>query len=155
MMQNLERNWPAVSTLTWGIWGILTRALRSLKNLHFNGLFFWPKYIMFEPKSTKELSFMALKSDAKLEEKLTCGLENDRRNSANFHQNTLNSRNWSFDGILLSKVQAVRSGVAVGSSAPPSKFLSMCPFLRRALKVPFLKEVTKNVHENEYSIRES
>ena len=48
---------------------------------------------MFEPKSTKELSFMALKSDEKLEEKLTCGLENDRRNLANFHQNTLNSRN--------------------------------------------------------------
>ena len=104
---------------------------------------------------------MALKSDAKFEEKLTCGLENDRRNFANFHQNTQNSRNWDFDVILLSKVQAVRSkggvggGVAVGSSAPPSKFLSMCPFFRRALKVPFLKEVTKNVHENEYSIRVS
>ena len=35
----------------------------------------------------------------------------------------------------------------VGSSAPQS-FLSMCPFFRRALEVPFLKDVTKNVHEN-------
>ena len=35
---------------------------------------FWPNYIMFQ------LSFMTLKSDAKLEEKLTCGLENDIRN---------------------------------------------------------------------------
>ena len=31
---------------------------------------------------------MTLKSDAKFEEKLTCGLENDMRNSANFHQGT-------------------------------------------------------------------
>ena len=29
---------------------------------------------------------MTLKSDAKFEEKLTCGLENDMRNLANFHQ---------------------------------------------------------------------
>ena len=31
---------------------------------------------------------MALKSDVKFEEKLTCGLENDMRNMANFHQIT-------------------------------------------------------------------
>ena len=31
---------------------------------------------------------MTLKGDAKFEEKLTCGLENDMRNLANFHQNT-------------------------------------------------------------------
>ena len=37
-----------------------------------------------------------------------------------------------------------------GSPPPPSKkkFLSMCPFFRRALEVSFLKEVTKNVHDN-------
>ena len=29
---------------------------------------------------------MALMGDAKFEEKLTCGLENDMRNMANFHQ---------------------------------------------------------------------
>ena len=29
---------------------------------------------------------MTLKSDAKFEEKLTCGLENDMRNMADFHQ---------------------------------------------------------------------
>ena len=29
---------------------------------------------------------MALMCDAKFEEKLTCGLENDMRNMANFHQ---------------------------------------------------------------------
>ena len=31
------------------------------------------KYLMFDLKSTEELSFMTLKGDAKLEEKLTCG----------------------------------------------------------------------------------
>ena len=31
---------------------------------------------------------MTLKGDAKFEEKQTCGLENDMRNLANFHQST-------------------------------------------------------------------
>ena len=31
---------------------------------------------------------MALKSDGKFEEKLTCGLENDMRNMENFDQST-------------------------------------------------------------------
>ena len=48
---------------------------------------------------------MTPKSDAKFEQKLTCGLENDMRNLANFHQRTRKSKNWDFDGILLSKVE--------------------------------------------------
>ena len=31
---------------------------------------------------------MTLKNDAKFQEKLTCGLENDMRNMASFHQKT-------------------------------------------------------------------
>ena len=31
---------------------------------------------------------MTLKSDAKFEEKLTCGLENDMKKMASFHQST-------------------------------------------------------------------
>ena len=50
---------------------------------------------------------MTLKSDAKFEEKLTCGLENDMRHMTNFHQSTRKSQNWDFDGILLSKVDNV------------------------------------------------
>ena len=50
---------------------------------------------------------MSLKIDGKFEEKLTCGLENDMRNLANFYQNTWKSQNWKFDGILLSKVEYV------------------------------------------------
>ena len=48
---------------------------------------------------------MTLKSDAKFEEKLTCGLENDMRNLANFHQSNQKCQNWDFDGMLLSKVE--------------------------------------------------
>ena len=43
---------------------------------------------------------MTVKGDRKFEEKLTCGLENDIRNMANFHQSTLKSQNWDFDGIF-------------------------------------------------------
>ena len=42
---------------------------------------------------------MTLKCDAKLAEKLTCGLENDMTKS----------ENWDFDGILLSKIENVRA----------------------------------------------
>ena len=35
-----------------------------------------------------------------------------------------------------------------GGGPPPQSFLSMYAFFWRALEVPFLKVVTKNVHEN-------
>ena len=50
---------------------------------------------------------MTLKSDAKFEEKRTCGLENDMRILSNFHENTQKSQNWDFNGILLFKVENV------------------------------------------------
>ena len=50
---------------------------------------------------------MTLKKDAKFEEKLTCHLEDDMRNFANFHQSTRKCQNWIFDRILLSKVESV------------------------------------------------
>ena len=48
---------------------------------------------------------MTLEFDAKFEEKLICGLENDMRNLTNFHQNTSKCQNWYFHGIILSKVE--------------------------------------------------
>ena len=50
---------------------------------------------------------MALKSDAKFEEKLTCDLENDMRHLANFHQSTRKCHNWDFHGTLLCKIENV------------------------------------------------
>ena len=43
---------------------------------------------------------MTLESDSKFEEKLTCGLENNMKNLANFHQSTWKSQNWDFAWIL-------------------------------------------------------
>ena len=106
MMQNLKRNWLVASKLTWGIWRILTQALKSLKNLHFNRLLLNKVYNVWA-KKVQGSCFMTLESDAKFEEKLTCGLENDRRNLEYFYQSTRKSQNWDFDGILLLKVENV------------------------------------------------
>ena len=45
------------------------------------------KCVMLDLNKYSELSFMALESDAKFEETLTCGLENNR-NLPNFYQST-------------------------------------------------------------------
>ena len=50
---------------------------------------------------------MKLKSGAKFKEKLTCCLENDIKNLANFHQSTRKCQNWNLDGILLPKLENV------------------------------------------------
>ena len=51
---------------------------------------------------------MTLKSHAKCEEKLTCGLENDMRNLAKFHQSKRKFQNQDFCWVILSKVENVR-----------------------------------------------
>ena len=50
---------------------------------------------------------MTLESDAKFEEKLTCGMENDMKNLAKFHQSTRKSQNRDFYWVILSKVENV------------------------------------------------
>ena len=50
---------------------------------------------------------MTLECNAKFEEKLTCGLENGKRNLANFHQCTRKSLNWDFHWFLLYKVEKI------------------------------------------------
>ena len=45
-IQNLDRNRVAISKLAKGIWQILTWALESLKNFHFNGLLLSKVYIL-------------------------------------------------------------------------------------------------------------
>ena len=50
---------------------------------------------------------MMLESDAKFEEKITCAVENNMRNLANFYESTWKSQHLNFDGILLSKVENV------------------------------------------------
>ena len=55
-----------------GIWQILARVLENIKSLHFNGLLLTKVYNVWAKESTEELYLMAVKIDAKFEEKLTC-----------------------------------------------------------------------------------
>ena len=64
----------------------LIRKLKSVKNLHFNGLLLNKVYNVWAKKSTEELYLMALKIYAKFEGKLTCALQNSMRSLANFHR---------------------------------------------------------------------
>ena len=80
----------------------MTQVLKILKYLHFNGFLLTKEYTVL---GTQELAFMTLNSDAKFQEKLTGGLENDITNLANFPQNTRMSQNWDSDGVLLSNVE--------------------------------------------------
>ena len=59
---------------------------------------------MFELKKYRGVIFHDARSDAKFVEKVTCGLENDMKNLANFHQSTQKSQNWDFYWVILSKV---------------------------------------------------
>ena len=63
------------------------------------------KYISFDLKKYRGVIFHDAETSCKVEEKLTCGLENEMRDFENFHQNTWKYQNWDFDGILLSKVE--------------------------------------------------
>ena len=72
----------------------LTCELEGLKNLHFNGLLLTKVYNVWA--KTLQRNYMTLACDAKVQEMLTCGFENDMRNLADFHQSTWNSQNWDF-----------------------------------------------------------
>ena len=105
LMRNLKKNWSVVSKMT-RIWEILTRALKSLKNLHFHWFLLWKVFIVWPKKVQRSYlswHFHDMKSDVKLEEKLTWGLKNFGKwheEYAKFSQEHLKSQNWDFDGIL-------------------------------------------------------
>ena len=79
---------------------------RNSQNFTLTG-YFCAKYITSDLKSTEELSFITLTSDAKLDKKLTCCLENAMKNMANFHQSNWKSQNWEVDEIVSSKAENV------------------------------------------------
>ena len=53
---------------------------------------------------------------------------------------------YMFDMYMLNRPSGAKGQGVV--SPPPKKILLVCPFFRRALEMPLMKEVTKNVHEN-------
>ena len=76
----------------------------KVSEINFNGLFLSKICIVW----AKKVQRSCLSWHAKFEEKLTCDLENDMRNLANFHQSTPKCQNWDFDGmIFLSKLENV------------------------------------------------
>ena len=68
-------------------------------DLYFDRLLFLKIY-KISAKKYRGVILMTLTSDAKFEEKLTCGLQNDMRNMENFRQSARKSQNWDFDEIL-------------------------------------------------------
>ena len=91
----------------WQEFGVFDPSTRKSQKLCTLSGSYCAKYLMFDLKSTEELSFMTLKSDAKFDEQLTCVLKNDTRYLATFHQSTRKCQNWDFDGGLLSKVENI------------------------------------------------
>ena len=69
--------------------------------LHFDGLLLSKSCTVPAKKSTKEF-LMALKSDEKFKEKLTCIFKHDIRNLVNFNPATQKSENFTL--LFLSKV---------------------------------------------------
>ena len=86
MVQNLKRNLFFVSKMT-RIWGILIWALKSLNKMHFCWSLLCKVYNVW-PKNVQRSIFHDTEESCKIWKKLTCGLENDMTNLANFHQNT-------------------------------------------------------------------
>ena len=92
LMQILKENWH----VAWK---------RSVKGLEMYTLIrsFCPKHIKFRWKNTEDLCFLALKSDAKLKEKLTLSFENDMRNLVNFYPTTQKPKNFTSMGNFCPK----------------------------------------------------
>ena len=107
MIQKLKRNWLVVLKLKWGTSQILTRALKSLKNLYFNWLLVTKVYIVWATKIQRSyLSWhwsvmQILKKNWLLVWKKTWEIWQIFTRAL--------CQNWHFDGILLSKVEKVWS----------------------------------------------
>ena len=85
VMQSLKKNWLLVSNMKWEIWWIFTHPLKSLK-ISLRWALFVQSIQGLSYKNTKELPFMTLNSDARLEYKpWPCGFNNGMRNWVNFH----------------------------------------------------------------------
>ena len=98
VMQNLKKNQFASKIIR--IWWILIRTLKSLKSLHFHWSLLCKVYNLWPKKVQK--SYLSWQWRV-----VTCSLENNVRNLANFHQSTWKSQNWDFHCNLLSKVENV------------------------------------------------
>ena len=75
VLQNLKKKQFVFSKMT-RIWWILIRALKSLKNLHFDWSLSWKIYNVW-PRKVKRIIFHNTEEPCKVWRKLTCGSENE------------------------------------------------------------------------------
>ena len=69
---------------------------------------FWPKYIIFELEKYRGAILHNTEEWCKIWGKTDLRLRNGMRNLTKFYQSTWKSKNWDFDGFLLSKVENVK-----------------------------------------------
>ena len=94
--------WKLTHGLKWpGIWLIFMRAVESLK-MYTRWVPFVESIWSFRWKSTEELSFRSLESDAKFEEKLVLDFKNDMTSLVNFNASSRKFENLYIYVLLLS-----------------------------------------------------
>ena len=103
LMQTLAKNWSVVSKMT-RIWWFLSRALESIKNLHFHWFLLCKVFNVWLKKTQRSYFSWHGRVTQYLKKN---GLGNNMKNMANFHQSNWKCQNWDFDGILQSKVEKV------------------------------------------------
>ena len=118
MIQKLKRNWLVALKLKWGTSQILTRTLKSLKNLYFNWLLVTKVYIVWAAKIQRSyLSWhwnvmqILCKFYANVMQILKKNWLLVWKKTWEIWQIFTRAlcQNWHFDGILLSKVEKVWS----------------------------------------------
>ena len=103
--KKVKRNWLVSSKLTWGIWQILTRALENLKNLHFNRLLLMSVNIVWAKKKYRGVIFGGTEYWCKIWSKNDLCFQKWHEKFSTFSpEHVRKSKNWNFDGVLLSKV---------------------------------------------------
>ena len=108
MMQKLKRNWLVSSKLTRGIWQILTQALKSLKNLHFNGILLTKVCNARAKKKYRGVMFDGTEYWWNIGNKTGLRFQKWHEEFSKFSPvHVWKSKNWVFDEIFLSKVENV------------------------------------------------
>ena len=94
------------SKLTLGIWRVLTRALENLKNLYFNRLLLTKAYNVWAKKKYGGVMFDGTEYWCKIWRKNDLCFQKWHEEFSKFSpEHVRKSKNWDFDGILLSKVE--------------------------------------------------
>ena len=101
MMQKLKRNGLVSSKLAWGIWRILTWALKNLKSLHFNVLLFTKVYNVWAKKIQRTYIWWHWMLIQNFKENWLVLSKMTWRNWEIFTRD----RSWDFDCILLFQVE--------------------------------------------------